>query len=261
MTHASALAVFLAFLSAGSALAQSSPDPAAAEGRVRAVAERVEAEAACLGRVQSELRRVIRLMEEAQAQMAAPRATERDRADARAAIVSLAQRAIEIERGVPACRQALSAEARSGAPVGGVVTRRTEPGPEARAVATENPATAVVERDVPLTDLVGVVVAERVDGAGSLEAETVRGAIRSVGHRLSQCYEAIAGNGALREGTIILTFTVSSSGQISRVETDRSSFPARFTTCIRDAGRRIHVDRAPVGGDVAYSYTLRFPAS
>jgi TonB family protein len=243
------------------ALAQGTSDPAAASAEVRAVAERVEAEIACLGRVQTELRRVLRQIDEARAQMSSARASDRDRADARASIESLSQRAVELVRRVPACRSQLSRAASTAAPVGGVIVRRQGLEGNASAVGAENPATDVVERDTPLAENVGVVVGERVDGYGTLDAAVVRAAIRSIGAQLSQCYERTVGEGALREGSIILTFTVSSSGHVGRVETERSRFSRRFDECVRDAGRHIQVGRAPSGGDVAYSYTLRFPSS
>jgi hypothetical protein len=200
-------------------------------------------------------------MREAQAQMARSQAGSRAHQDARDAIRSLSQRAVEIERAAIACRSEPSAAAASGAPVGGVITRREPLTGAAAAVAQPNPATRVVERDAVLQGNVKAIVGEQVDGEGTVDAQVVRAAVRGVASRMSRCYDRLVERGALARGTVILVFTIERSGRVTEIRTEQNRVGnPSFALCLRAAARHMRPSRGAEDGDATFSYTLQFPA-
>ncbi len=243
---------------AASVAAQDAPEAIAA---TQAVADRLEREWACVRDKQRELVRTVELMREARAQMARSPSGSRAHADALAAIESLRQRAVRLEREAIACRTEPSAAARADAPPEGVVVRTEQPSAAERAVAERNPATRVIERDVLLAGSVHAVVGEQVDGRGTVDAQAVRRAIRAAAPRISRCYDRMVDRGALQRGTIILAFDVEPGGRVTAIRTEQNSFRNQaFAQCVRGAARGLRVAGGASGGDATISYTLRLPA-
>ncbi|HJL24086.1 MAG TPA: AgmX/PglI C-terminal domain-containing protein, partial [Polyangiaceae bacterium LLY-WYZ-15_(1-7)] len=191
----------------------------------------------------------LELLRDARQQLNAP--YEDVRNDAARAVESLEQRIDDIGEAIRACLPRTSRlEPRT------VVQEPT--GTEAR-VERENDATRDVERDARLGEYVRVVVGERVDGMGQLSAGAVRSMVRGVSSRLERCYGELVERGALERGTLILTFTIDERGRPRRVTIDQQQVgDTRFARCVERAGRRLRASTPPSGGEVRYSYTLRF---
>ncbi len=225
----------------------------------RGIETRVAREVACIAEKREELSRIVRQMEEAQAQMRSGR-TEQTREAGRLALESLTQRAVRVERTIPECRSELSARARRPGPPEGVTTRTAPLAPSEAAVAEPNEATRVIERNAVLQPNVAVVVGEQVDGTGQVAAEEVRAAVRGAAANFSRCYDHLVDRGALTRGQIIVTFRVTSSGRTIGARAHNGTIDdRRFVSCMSSAARRIRVRSRPNGGDAVYSYTLRFP--
>jgi hypothetical protein len=234
----------------------------AALAETRTVAERVAREASCLAGKEADLRRIVQQMEDATRQIESPASSADARRDGRLALTALSQRAIRVERAILECRTELSAHARRPGPPEGVTTGHAPLHPNDEAVALENDATRVVERDAVLQPNVGVVVGEQVDGTGTLQPEEVRAAVRDAASLFSRCYDQLVDRGALTRGNIIVTFRVTGSGQTTQARAGHGNLTdSRFVSCMSAAARRIRVSSAPHGGDAVYSYTLRFPGS
>lgn len=237
------------------------PDPAAAIADAERVALRVEQEMVCLRDKHREMQRAVVLMREAQAQ-ARTGSNEAIRRDAGDAIRSLQQRMVRLEREVLACRRQASVAARADGPVEGVVTRDPPADPRADAVATRNPATRVVESDILLVGNVRAVRGEQVDGRGRVSNERVRDVIRSAASGIDRCYERMAGRAALERGRLLYTFTITSSGTVTRIRTEGSTFRnASFLRCVRGTARGIRVAGGASGGEATFTYTLQLPAT
>lgn len=255
------LALLLTFSALTATASAQDPSPDQAIAQVSAVADRIAAELACVRARHADLIRTVDLMREAQAQMARSQSGSRAHQDARDAIRSLSQRAIEIERAAIACRSEPSAAAASGAPIGGVITRREPLTGSAAAVAQPNAATRVVERDAVLSPNVKAIVGEQVDGEGTVDAGVVRASVRGVASRLSRCYDRLVERGALARGTVILVFTIEPSGRVTEIRTEQNRLGNNaFAQCLRTAARHMHSSRGAAGGDATFSYTLQFPA-
>lgn len=203
----------------------------------------------CLTPIQRRLTSHIQLLREAKAQLASSDGVAR--ADAARAVVSLEQRVMALGEALRNCVP-------SSASLEPEVRVQDRTGSEA-AVGERNDATPDIERDVALRRLVHVVVAERVDGAGQAPADTVRRAVRGIGDRLQRCYEQFLENGALQSGTAILSFTIDGRGRIVRPRVEQNTLrDSGFSSCLRQAARRMRANSGSVGGDARYSYTLRF---
>lgn len=232
--------------------------PEAAASYATATVTRVDQEIDCLRARRIEMERTLRLMEESRQQMG--RGDAAARRDARAAIESLRQRMVRLERESLACRREPSAAARSDAPPEGVVYRDPPADPNADRVAQQNRGTRVVERDVLLFRSVHAVVGEQVDGRGRLDAQVIRAAVRRAASGFSQCYDRLVDHSTLVRGQIIVTFRVRPNGRVTNIRTDQGNMGgATFARCIRTAARRMRPASGPTGGDAEYSYTLRFP--
>ncbi len=235
------LALFATCLVHLPAMAQDpSPEQAAA---------RASEAAACLAPLARRLEVTIQLLEDTRAQLRSSDAQVRR--DAAAAVVSLEQRIDGLAEAIRGCvpRSArLETTTR-------VVDRQ---GVDAR-VGEQNAATQVIERDVPLVRDVHVVVAERVDGHGTVDPSLVRRAIRGVGSRLQQCYGRFLERGAFAPGQAIVAFTVTPSGGLQRVRVEGVTIDDRnFRRCLQSAASRMRIGGVALGGDARYAYTLRF---
>lgn len=263
---AAPLAALLAAGAPAAAAAQSGQgardaDPASAIAETQAVADRIEREWACIRNQHRQLVRTVALLREARVQMGRSPSGSRAHEDAKAAVRSLRQRALELERAALACRTEPSERARSESPPEGVSYVTAPVDPTARAVAERNPATRVIERDVLLHGSAKAVVGEQVDGAGRIDAAVIRSAVRGVGARLSRCYDRLVDRGALQRGTIILTFTVQPNGRVTGIRTERNTLGSdSFARCLRAAARGIRPSRGATGGEATIAYTLQFPA-
>ncbi|MEM9073287.1 MAG: AgmX/PglI C-terminal domain-containing protein [Myxococcota bacterium] len=232
--------ILLALAFSSSALAQ--PDVSAARSRATQTID-------CLRPLQSELRTTVQLLREARDQMNTSDAEARQ--DAARAVSALEQRLHRLAERIQSCvPEEASLEPRT------VIQERT--GSDAR-VGVENQATSETERGTALTRNVHVEVGERVDGHGSIAAAEVRRMVSRIGSRLDRCYGQLVERGALQTGTAILAFTVTPSGRIRRVTTERVTLgDSRFHRCLRRAGQSIRASTAAMGGDVRFAYTLRF---
>ncbi len=113
-----------------------------------------------------------------------------------------------------------------------------------------------VEADVELAREVRVVRAEQVDGSGRVELADVRAAVRQIAGQLQVCRQ-----NHVRSGTreLDLVFTVRGAGRPSEVDVERTGAgDAALEQCVRLAGRSLSIARGPRGGEVVFSYRLRF---
>jgi hypothetical protein len=248
-TPAFALLLFLPLLAPSGASAQelSASERSSALSRVRALA-------ACVERHHDQLARVLRLIEEAEAQREQA-SDARVRRDAERALEALIARAADVQR---RARECVGGEALP-APGTRVVERAPPPDPAAEAVAQRGGTVRAVEEDARLTDHVHVVRGEQVDGQGQLDAAAVRSAVRRIAPRLDRCYERYLERGSIEARNLNLVFAFRGSGRARRVDVERSGFSDRgFERCVRAAGRRLRAASAPRGGEAVFSYTLRF---
>lgn len=126
-------------------------------------------------------------------------------------------------------------------------------------VARPTDDSRVIERDTRLGDDLRVVIGEQVDGVGRVEPMTVRSGVQRIGPRLTTCYGQAFQRAALREGTMILLFDVTSSGAVARVGVQNDQLgDAGLRRCVRQAAEALRFDGAAIGGTATYSYTLRF---
>ena len=210
---------------------------------------RATAAESCLGPLLRRLNTTLTLIRESKAQLRASDARARE--DAASAIVSLEQRVVQIGDAIRACVPQ-SARLQPS-------TRETALTGVAARVGQANAATQIIEQDVPLVANVRVVVGERVDGSGSLPADLVRRAIRSVGAELQRCYGRMLDHGALEAGQAIVAFTVTPSGRVDRPSVEGVTFEdAPFRRCLRRAAGRIRVAAGAQGGGARFAYTLHF---
>jgi TonB family protein len=223
------------------ALAQSTPDPAAARTRgTRAID--------CLERVQNDLRTHIGLLRDAVRQLAASDSAARN--DAAQAVVSLEQRIADLGRALSAC-----------VPREAHLEPRTvvqEPTGNEASVRRENRLPAV-DRNQQLTQNVLAVIGLRVDGTGTVPEANVRSGMRDIAPRLERCYERLVRRGALQTGQLVLAFTITTDGRIREVDVEGSTIDNRsFDNCVRSAGRRLRPGTIARGGNARYAYTLKF---
>jgi hypothetical protein len=215
------------------------------------VAERLPAELRCLQGVQRRLDETVRLLGDAQTQMRAARGA-RIRRDAAQAAEALEQRVRGLARELTRCVD--------GAPERDDVVYVDPPtAPSERAVAEENPATSVVERDRRLGPYVKVEVGEQVDGTGRVPNAAVRDGITRVAQPLHRCYARLGKHGVLPRGTLVLLFTVTPRGSVRNVKVEQGTVggPA-FARCAHHHARRaLRVSSPAVGGSATYSYTFR----
>lgn len=219
----------------------------AAVARARAMAE-------CLERSHHQMQRLLRLVGQAEAQ----RQSARDaavRRDAEAAIESIVTRMADVQRDARGCLGT------TPLPTVGttVVVRPPADDPAADSIAGSGGSIHTVESDVRLTRHIHVVRGQQVDGQGHLDPGVVRGAVRSIGSRLDACYDRYLRRGSVSARSLDLVFRLRGSGSARAVDVENSAFSDRtFERCVRSAGQRIRVSRAPVGGEAVYSYRLRF---
>lgn len=203
---------------------------------------------ACVSEHNRELTRQIQLMREARDQLRASDAEIRQAAEQM--IISIQQRMNELAEAIQACVPE-SAQLRTE-------TRVETPQGTAAAVAQENEATEVVERDQRISSAVQARVGQRVDGRGTIPASRVRSMVRTMGPGLDRCYDQLVDRGALVQGELIVAFTVTFNGRIDRVTIEGQRIgDGRFANCVRREARGMAAAQ-PAAGDVRYAYTLRF---
>jgi len=258
-----ALGLSVAVASAGALAAaqQLCEDGRVAIGQTTRAVEKLDRELACLREKRERLARVLALLGQAEAQAHNTSLSAREREDGETAVVSLRRQAADIERESQRCVETAMVFAvnETAQPVNRVVAPAADPA--ADHVAQPNDSTRVVERDTRLTDDVRVVVGEQVDGLGRWNVASVRSGLHGIGGRLGACYDHMLEHGALREGTMILVFTVGDGGRVSRVGVEDDHLDdASLRRCVRQAGESLHFDASgrAAAGTATYSYTLRF---
>jgi hypothetical protein len=246
-----AMSVFLmVFVSAAGA-----QDATADLARLDEDTRRLREETECLQGVLRRLDETARLVREASAQMRDSSATAAERRDAQTALESLRQRRAEVLREIPRCRREHDTNARARE----TIVRQAPPDPTAEDVGRENGDMRVLERDTQLSGNVHIVIGQQVDGTGSADEADVRNAMRGISGELDRCYDRAVGQRALPRGALILTFTVTTSGAVTRVGVERNTMGETFGRCVRTAAQRLHPG-ASRNGDATYSYSLAFPA-
>ncbi len=239
------LLFFFALILPMSALADDSP---------AAVQTRLDAELACVERINHSLMSAVRLLTEARAQLGSSPVGSVARRDAAAAVVSLEQRVASLAHTLGECIPRAARQASAG-----VVYVEPPPDPAADQVARDAPSLEILEQDVTLSSSVRVILAEKVDGRGRVPASRVNAGVHALSGRLAACYDRLVDRGALVRGRAMLVFTITPSGSVTGVSTEGSAVgDSRFTRCIRDAGRRLRVGAPALGGNATYSYTLAF---
>lgn len=223
------------------ATAQDAPDPAEARASAGRTID-------CLERVNADLETTMRLLRDASRQTRSTNAQARD--DAAQMVVSLQQRVADLSRALKDC-----------VPEDAHLNPRTvvqEPTGNEASVRQANDIPSV-EEDSPLSRNVRVLVGQRVDGTGSIEAAVVKRTVRTVGDRLDRCYAQLVDRGALTTGEARLVFTIHGRGRVRNVQLEESSIDnRRFQRCVERAGRHMRAASGPRGGDVRFSYRLRF---
>ena len=236
------LGALLGALTAPPAAAQdmSPADRTAALARVRSFA-------ACMERHQASVARVMRLISESERQR--DRATDaRVRADAERAIESLIAQAATLQREARGCVNGDDLPS----PGTRVVVQAPPPDHAADVVAGTGGTVREIEADARLSAHVRVERGEQVDGQGQLPASVVSAAIRRISPQIDRCYEQHLERGSASPASLNLVFTVRAT-QVRDVAVERSGFSdAAFERCVRAAGQRIRVGRAPAGGDAIY---------
>lgn len=228
--------------------------PAGAQDDPAAVAARVGSELSCVEVKKRRLDQTVQLLREARDQLTSSSAAD-VRRDAAAMVEALEERLAAVASELAQCVPASARRRAAGEP------EVVAPPPDAVAdrVATANDATEIVERDTRLSGQVFIAVGERVDGHGRLPPSTVRTMVRGGGDRIDACYGSYLDRGAMTTGELILSFTVTSSGRVRRVQVEGQDLTDRtFRHCLREAGQRFRAASSPRGGSVQYAYTLRF---
>jgi outer membrane biosynthesis protein TonB len=216
---------------------------------------RLREETECLSGLLRRLDDTARLVREASAQMSDARSSAAERRDAQTALESLRQRRAEILREIPRCRREHDTSARAR----DVIVRDAPPDPIADDVGRDNGDVRALERDTRLSENVHIVVAQQVDGAGTADDASVRNSLRGISGELDRCYERAVGQRALPRGTLILTFTVTPSGSVTRIGIERNTMGEAFGRCVRTAAQRLHPGQSR-NGDATFSYSLAFPS-
>jgi hypothetical protein len=217
-----------------------------------AVRQRVAGELRCLDAAKGRLDEAVRLLREAYVQMGSS-GGDRVRRDAARAAESLEQRIRTLSKDLQRC-MAEAPQPRQ------VVYRDAPADPTARAVAEENPATNVVDRNRRLGPYLAVEVGEQVDGAGRVPDGAIRDAVTGIARPLRTCYERLVARSVLERGRLTLLFRVDARGRVvrTRVEEGGLGGPA-FARCVAYQSRRhLRVSTPPTGGHADYSYTLQF---
>jgi len=232
--------VFVALLAASLAAGQDTDPEAARTSAGRTID--------CLERVNRDLESNMRLLRDASRQTRSTNPAARR--DAAQMVVSLQQRVADLARALKEC-----------VPEDAHLEPRTvvqEPTGNEAAVREHNDIPSV-EENARLADNVHAIIGQRVDGTGSIDEAHVKRGIRTAAGRMERCYEQLVNRGALQTGQLNLVFSITPRGSVRGVRVERSTISnSRFTRCVQAAGRRIRPGTGASGGDVRYSYTLRF---
>jgi len=237
-----ALSVFSVFLFLPTlAAAQDAPDPAEARASAGRTID-------CLERVNADLENTMRLLRDASRQTRSSNAQART--DAAQMVVSLQQRVADLSRALKGC-----------VPEDAHLNPQTvvqEPTGAEAAVREANDIPSV-EEDARLSRNVRILVGQRVDGTGAIDAAVVKRTIRTSSARFDQCYGQLVDRGALTSGEVRVVFTIRGRGRVRNVELEESSIDnRRFQRCVERAARHMRAASGPRGGEVRFSYRLRF---
>lgn len=240
------------------ARAQENPSPTDLVTRVESASRRLQQDIECATRKRHELDAVLTQMNDALSRV---RGTGDATAEARLQIARLEQRAALLEREALVCLRREPALAIRELPPEPARVERVAPPPDPHldAVAQENAATRVIERNVTLGNGAKIVVGEQVDGTGRVDDATVVAGMRDAGSRLASCFQELAGSG--RRGEMALSFAIGSAGRVSRVNVEGDTLNApSVTRCVRTVGSSLRFGAGARGGDAILSYTLRYGA-
>lgn len=222
--------------------------PGSSLSHAQSPSARAGQEIACLERGHRDLGEAIRLLREARTQMQS--AQGEARADAERAVESLEQRVERITTALRAC-----IPERTNRPIEEV---RNPTGNDAR-VGEENAATETIEENQQMTPNIRVILAEKVDGHGRVDAQGVRSAVRYAASEFERCYSSLVGRGSLQSGRVFVTFTIDGDGRARDTSSEGTTLGnTRFRRCIGRAARSIRSSRPAVGGTATYTYTLHF---
>lgn len=216
-------------------------------------ADQARAVAACMHEHDTQVQRLLRLLEAAERRAAQTDLAADVRRDAVATVSALVDR---IRSHAAQLRQCLDAH-----PIAVRVDERVEETAPTDAtherLAADRGTVHEIERDAPLAAGVHVVRGERVDGSGRAPDPSVRAAVRGVGSRWAACYDQYLDRAARRSGEVHLTFTAGDGGRVGQAQVERVG---GFDTGMRQCIERAAVDMRVSGqrGRSVYAYVLRF---
>lgn len=216
-------------------------------------AAQARAVAHCLHEHDTQVQRLVRLIEAAEQRAAQADLPEDVRRDAVATVSALVDRIRSHAQQVRHCIEQH--------PIAVRVDERIEERAPAEAtherLAADRGTVHEIERDALVTTGVRVVRGERVDGSGRAADESVRAAVRGVGSRLSACYEQYLDRAARRSGEVHLSFTASEGGRVGQAQVERSGgFDDAMERCVERAAVEMRVSGQR--GRSVYAYVLRF---
>ena len=245
---ASSPAALTAALLVGMALALA-PQVAHAQDGV----ERARALARCVHEHDDQMQRLVRLLDAAERRAAQPDLADDVRRDAVATVSALVERIRSHAQQMRQCIEQHPIAVR----LDGTTTEAASADPTAATLAADRGTVHEIERDQELTSGVRVVRGERVDGAGSAPDASVRAAVRSIGRRLSTCYDQYLDRAARHSGEVHLSFTADERGRVSQAEVERSGgFDPTMEQCVERAAVSMRVSGQR--GRSVYAYVLRF---
>lgn len=241
-----------------SVAAQDNPSPTDLVTRVESASHRLNEDIECATRKKREIDAVLTQMNEALARV---RGAGEATTEARLQIARLEQRAALLEREALVCFRREPRLAVRELPAEPVRVEHVAPPPDphVEAVAQENPATRVVERDVALGHGAHIVVGEQVDGTGRVDDSIVIAGMRNASARLGGCFQELSGSA--RRGELVLSFAIDAAGHVNRVTVEGDTLGvASVSRCVRNAGSTLRFSSGARGGDAVMSYTLRYSA-
>lgn len=225
--------------------------PLAAQGpqpSVEAVSARSGRELACIEPLQLRLQETLRLLREARSQMGMSRHGQQAQEHAAQSALALEHRVREIAGEIVACVE-------TPEPTVTIVTTATDQ----HAAEVENDVVPTVDEARPLTDHVRVIVGQRVDGEGNVEASAIQSAITGIGPRLDACYQRLVDRGALERGQAFISFAVNDRARVGRVRAEGFTLGnSGFERCVRSAANHLRVSAPSDRGITSFSYTIEF---
>ena len=212
------------------------------------VSARSGRELACIEPLHERLGETLRLLREARSQMAMSRHGAQAQEHAAQSARALEQRVRELTTEILACLEA-PAPAATSVVLGG----------ERHAAESENVVVPTIDEARPLTDHVRVILGQRVDGEGSVEASAVQDAVTAIGPRLDACYQRLVERGALERGQAFVSFAVNDRARVGRIRVEGVTLGSSgFERCVRAAANHLRVSAPSDRGITSFSYTIGF---